>query len=388
MKDTTLKYINNENVLENYIKNYVEPKKKKQKGRKITEETDFIKICKKEKGELKNWLSNELKKYYKEVISKNGFLYARGDKITLTAHMDTTPSVEYGKRKMVKEVYARNDEKGKEYIYSPQGIGGDDRCGVYMIMEILKRTDLRPTIIFCEDEEIGCIGSTKFSMSKYIEELEDMYFIIELDRRGSNDIVFYDDENEEFHEYVAEVTGYIEQFGSCSDISQICPECKVSGVNLSCGYYNEHHNYEKVYLDEMENTLNTTIKLIKKGLEDKVHYEYKEKVYYRNSYADYCNNINRYGYSYDYGYGYGKSASVNYGNNTGTNCYLTVEFDNGYGDCGEDSYEGDSIADLWYQFFSSHPNVRMCNVTDYVEWTSDDFVKESEDEYTIENIKA
>ena len=59
----------------------------------------------------------------------------------------------------------------------------------------------------------------------------------------------------------------------------------------------------------------------------------------------------------------------------GDTYYLEVEFDNGYGDCGDDVFQGDSIADVWYQFFSTHPNLKMENVTNYMEWTEDEFKK-------------
>ena len=52
--------------------------KKEIKGVKKITNKEFIRYCKYEKGELKAVLRKELKKYYKEVISKDGFLYARG----------------------------------------------------------------------------------------------------------------------------------------------------------------------------------------------------------------------------------------------------------------------------------------------------------------------
>ena len=48
----------------------------------------------------------------------------------------------------------------------------------------------------------------------------DMKYIIQLDRRGTSDCVFYNCANEAFIEYV-EKFGFIENFGSFSDISEI-----------------------------------------------------------------------------------------------------------------------------------------------------------------------
>ena len=357
------------------VKELIREMKTEPKGIKKITNKAFIDICKFEKCELKGYLKKELKKYYKRVISKDGFLYATseklGNKIVLTAHMDTTPSVDYGKRKMVKDVYEYEDENGNTIVHSPQGIGGDDRCGVYMIMEILKRTELRPTIVFCEDEEIGSEGSDKFVRTEYIDELRDKLFVIELDRRGSNDAVFYDDDNLDFQRYIQDVTGYELEFGSFSDICNICPECGVSGVNLSCGYYNEHHAYEKVCLEEMERTLNTTINLIRKGIEDNIRFEYEERRYTYK--YDWMNQLERYEYKNN------EIVTIRDRVKEETfTYYLTVEFDNYYGDCGIEDYQGDSIADVWYQFLSSHPNLTMNDVVDYQEWSDADYFTKAE----------
>lgn len=256
---------------------------------------DFVAICKLTQSELKSELFRILKKKYKkdDVINGNGFLYARGNDVLLTAHMDTTPNVGGKKRKRVQNVLVECHKKGKgkesHVLSSPQGIGGDDRCGIYMILRILNDTEFRPSILFCEDEEIGCIGSSKFAETEYISEISNLKFLIELDRRGNDDLVFYDDENEDFHIWCEKVTGYKESYGSCSDISNLMPESKRSGVNLSCGYYDEHTLEETVVLEEMLNTLKATKKLVEasKTLSEPfefVEYVQKFKNWYGNGY--------------------------------------------------------------------------------------------------------
>ena len=172
------------------------------KGRKNkTINKEFAEICKLSQSELKAFLNKKLGEYYKNVIAQDGFIYVKGkDKICVTAHMDTVH------KETVKDFYEYR-ENGKHIISSPQGIGGDDRCGIYMILKILE-TGLRPTIIFCEDEEIGCIGSSKFVDTKFIKNLEKMYFLIELDRTGGSNVVFYEDDNDNFHDFVLNETGY------------------------------------------------------------------------------------------------------------------------------------------------------------------------------------
>ena len=348
-------------------------KKGKLKGRKNkTINPRFVEICKYSKEELKAYLASELSKYYKNVISQDGFLFVKGkDKVCLTAHMDTTPKVEYGKRKLVKDIY-EYEEDGKHVIHSPQGIGGDDRCGVYMILKVLETTEYRPYIIFCEDEEIGCVGSSKFAKSKFINDLDDVRFIVQLDRRGSNDAVFYDDDNTEFHEWIEEKTGYKEAIGSCSDISMICPECGISGVNLSCGYYNEHHDYETVKLEEMERTFEAAVTLIREGNKLEKPFEYKEKVYYRSSYW----NDGWGGYSYS-GYARKSYGGYSYGGyNTIGDYALYVMWMNAQGKEEDVFYESLATEEEgWWQFFTDHPDICFNDVLDYDVYDMDELTE-------------
>lgn len=223
----------------------------------VKNETDFpefIKICKLEQKKLKTYLRRRLKKYYRDIVCEDGFLYVRGNiPVLLTAHMDTVHA------EPVKDFYElkTEDEKGKvkHKIASPQGIGGDDRCGVWMIFQILQHTDYRPSILFCEDEEIGMVGAGKFTKSDYVIELESMKYLIELDRGNKDDAVFYECDNPEFTDFILKNTGYEKQPGSYSDIYTLSPVCGVASVNLSCGYYHAHTTKEHVIVEEMLNTV-------------------------------------------------------------------------------------------------------------------------------------
>lgn len=97
--------------------------------------------------------------------------------------------------------------------------------------------------------------------------------MIQLDRRGNNDCVFYDCYCPSFIEYI-ESFGFLEKKGSYSDISFLMPAWQVCGVNLSVGYEDEHSYTE--HLDV--NALFRTIKLVTKMLtQEKIpHFPYKE----------------------------------------------------------------------------------------------------------------
>lgn len=216
---------------------------------------NFESICRMTQAEVKKYMRDYLSSKKYDVIYEDGFLYAKGDiPVLLVAHMDTVH------KQQCKEI---KNENGK--LSSPQGIGGDDRCGVFIIMNLVK--DFHCSVLLCEDEEIGTIGARKFTNAKfkqltddgkktekrYIDELG-VNFMIEFDRKGSNDAVFYSCNNREFVDFVTDVTGFKETFGSWSDISVLMPEAKIAAVNLSCGYYNPHTTIEYVMYDEMMDT--------------------------------------------------------------------------------------------------------------------------------------
>ena len=95
---------------------------------------DFISLCKMTQNELKNFLPKRLEEAgYTDVVVDDGFIYARGDiPYLVTAHMDTVH------KEPVKDFYEFVDKNGNHILSSPQGIGGDDRCGIYMILDIIK----------------------------------------------------------------------------------------------------------------------------------------------------------------------------------------------------------------------------------------------------------
>ncbi len=209
----------------------------------------FTDLCKMSQKELKEYMNAFLTARDYETCYQDGFLYAKGKvPVLVVAHLDTVH------KQKCTEITELN---GK--ISSPQGIGGDDRCGVYIIMSLLKY--LNCSVLLCEDEETGGKGAHKFVKSQYISEL-DADYIIEFDRKGKNDAVFYNCDNPAFTKFVCDATGYKEAHGSFSDISVIAPEAKICAVNLSCGYYNPHTLGEYVIYNEMMATVSAAKNLI------------------------------------------------------------------------------------------------------------------------------
>lgn len=223
----------------------------------------FEKVCKMSQKELKEYCWKLLCKTHDEVQYHADFIYAKGTfPVLLVAHLDTVHK--HAPRKFVYD-------KQKQSISSPQGIGGDDRCGVFMIFEILKKYNC--SVLFCEDEEIGGIGASAFIKDESAKNL-DVRYIVELDRRGYNDAVFYDCANYDFEDFITE-DFYKTAYGTFSDISIICPAVKIAGVNLSCGYYGAHTLLEYVVLPEMQAGIDNVCKLLERT-DASVQYEYVE----------------------------------------------------------------------------------------------------------------
>lgn len=209
----------------------------------------FKPILSKTQKQLKNYLHKELIKADYKPLAQDGFLYAKGElPVLLIAHLDTV-------HKDTPCVFINSNG----ILSSPQGIGGDDRCGVYIILEIIK--ELKCSVLFTEDEEIGCVGATKFASSNVAKNI-DVNYIIEFDRRGKNDAVFYDCDNPEFTEFITGNSFFKTSYGSFSDISIIAPELGLAAVNLSSGYYDEHTVKETINLSQVNRIIKEAKKLI------------------------------------------------------------------------------------------------------------------------------
>ena len=183
--------------------------------------TELEEILRMKQMTLKSHLEAKLEAAGYEPSSEDGFLYAQGTfPVLLVAHMDTVH----------KECVQKIKYTGA-IMSSPQGIGGDDRCGIYAILQIIK--DFKCSVLFTEDEEIGCVGAEKFAVSDYIVN-NDINYIIEIDRRGTNDCVFYSCDNPDFEKFI-ESTGYFKTaWGSVSDISTIAPVYLIFWTHSLC----------------------------------------------------------------------------------------------------------------------------------------------------------
>ena len=198
-----------------------------------------------------------LRKGYKIETGKD-YIYctcegSKEKRVMLTAHIDTVQD-----KRGAKVIFVNKNKKdGKHYLWSPYGIGGDDRCGIYAIFEIVSQ-GYRPTLLFCDKEESGGDGSIEFA--KVYNGICNPNCILELDRKGNNELVFYEEDNEEWQEFLIDLTGWEKSTGSFSDICNLY-DLGCASVNLSIGYYNQHTKDEYVIWEDLENSIEI-VKLI------------------------------------------------------------------------------------------------------------------------------
>ena len=212
----------------------------------------FQEILSLSQNQLKSFMKEFLRKKYTKAIARDKYLMAIGDiPVTLVAHLDTV--FKDGKRILCYD-------KDYQIMWSPQGAGFDDRAGVVAIIKIIEQ-GYRPNIILCCDEESGGQGAS--ALAKDFQELPfQNNFFIELDRAGHNDAVFYNCDNPEFINYI-EKFGFLEQYGTFSDISILAPKFGAAAVNLSIGYESEHSYGEYLQVEWFNMTINKVINILK-----------------------------------------------------------------------------------------------------------------------------
>lgn len=188
-----------------------------------------------------------------------------------------------------------------DVYWSPDGLGADDHAGVYAVLKIFFELpdDERPIVIITDGEEYGGIGA-KQVFGEFFSLLSDrITYLIELDRRGIDDCVFYNWEPKEFKDIIKGY-GFKEMRGSFSDISTIGEDFDTCGVNLSIGFMNEHHESEHLYASATEATIEKVKEMVKYSLEEQKHWINKRE-FTRPTFSA---NTGVYGFGDQHGVGY------------------------------------------------------------------------------------
>lgn len=210
-------------------------------------------ILRSDMNRLKKTCGEYLEKIYDKsrVFATEDFVYATGDiPILLVAHLDTVLSE-------APHIFSSKDNK---IWMGKNGLGADDRAGIFAVLKLIKKNSNNPSVLFTTGEEVGGIGAMSFT-KQFLEPPVPTKYIVEIDRRGRGQSVYYDCGNTKFEEYINSF-GFKTNRGIFSDISFICPNWNVAGVNLSAGYYNEHTELESLKLDDLEYTIDKVKEMI------------------------------------------------------------------------------------------------------------------------------
>ena len=197
------------------------------------------------------------------------YVYAFGDiPVALVAHADTV-------FKLPPSIDNFFYDQEKDVIWNPDGAGADDRAGVFAILKLIRKYKFKPHVIITTGEESGCIGASKLIAAMPVFN-EDLRFMIQLDRRGHKDAVYYDCDNEEFEKFITQF-GFETEWGTLSDISVLAPVWGVAAVNVSVGYEDEHHEIERLHVDWLYETIDKVANIlhyVQENVKDVQKYKY------------------------------------------------------------------------------------------------------------------
>lgn len=183
----------------------------------------------------------------------------------LSAHTDCVGSAESGYYVSLIDIYPYGND---EILKGIGNIGGDDKCGVFLILlYLMSKRPINAVFSICE-EIGGYDGITHLlGIIKDDEVFKSIPYCLVLDRKNPGDIICHHNGygTLEFENYLAEIGksfGYSPTPGGCSDMNKI--KEYMNGCNLSMGYYNPHSTTEFVSMKDLYNAWNYVQELIKK----------------------------------------------------------------------------------------------------------------------------
>ena len=169
-----------------------------------------------------------------------------GQRVCMVAHMDTVHPITDD----LTAVVIKGKITGMNAVKMEQtGIGGDDKVGIYIALQMLKE-HANIKCFFPRDEEVGCVGSSFVKK----EFFDDVTMVLQCDRRGNDDFVTNASGTElsskAFQDDVLPILtsyGYKFSTGMMTDVMELKEQgINVSMANMSCGYYNPHSDNEYV----------------------------------------------------------------------------------------------------------------------------------------------
>ena len=166
----------------------------------------------------------------------------------------------------------------------PTGIGGDDKCGIYACLELLKELPNLKAGFFVS-EETGCHGSKKADKDFF----SNVGYVIEFDAPGNWMVTEYcmgtqlfEKESEFFQlcdEVLTESFKKRNKYQShpYTDVYALKEIFDFSCINFAIGYYNYHTKDEYVVVEDVYNGIDAGKKIIEKLGNKKYTFKSKKK---------------------------------------------------------------------------------------------------------------
>lgn len=162
------------------------------------------------------------------------------------------------------------------------GIGGDDKCGVYICLRLLEKMDNLKCAFFVE-EEIGMKGSKECS----VEFFEDVGYALQFDAPTadwfSQSCSGYKLWTEEYFQVIENVLNehnvHNISTDPFTDVVQLRKKFDFCCSVLPTGYYNQHSPKEFVIKEETESCVKLALDFIEKLGNNKYYFEKQEDPY-------------------------------------------------------------------------------------------------------------
>ena len=203
--------------------------------------------------DFRDWLEDYIQTKYPEALVQTdsyGSLYvtkettSQGTVNCVIAHLDINQSVQTSNFSVVEAgdfIVGINNDTGHQI-----GLGHDDKTGVYFALMALEKFD-NIKCYFPLDEEIGCKGSRESED----EFFENVGFMVQLDRRGYNEISQYtnghytvlSETKLEFNKILAKYN-FVWANTVSTDVGVLVQKYGIQGTNIACAYMNEHKDNE------------------------------------------------------------------------------------------------------------------------------------------------
>lgn len=218
--------------------------------------------------------------YLKEVLTEKGYehyvdtlgnIYVTKGKAEwypcFVSHTDTVHRINHNMK------VVQLEEDGKTILTGidsetmrPSGIGGDDKCGVFLCLEMLDTLDNVKAAFFVS-EEIGCIGSHQADP----EFFKNVGYAIQYDSPEGDSMSMTLMGKQLFgktSEFGEKVSGLILEHGikhwerhPYTDIWPLMEKFGFSCLNLAAGYHRYHTSNEYVVVEEVENAFELGLRL-------------------------------------------------------------------------------------------------------------------------------